>query len=493
MNLLWTSETLVAAMDGRPIGPMPDGISGISIDSRSLQPGDAFFAIKGEAMDGHDFATAAIKAGAGVLVVAEGKLPSLGRLTAPMIVVEDVLVALEKLGVASRDRSQAKIIAVTGSAGKTTTKEALRHVLSAVGKVHASAQSFNNHWGVPLTLARMPADCDYAVFEIGMNHPDEIRPLVKMVRPHVAIVTMIAAAHLGFFRNLDEIAKAKAEIFEGLEPGGAAILNRDDARFKLLDKMAHAAGVEHVYGFGENARSTFRLVKCEVHADHSDIAARIGGHEVTARIGAPGRHMVQNILAVLGAARLVGADLDKVALALADLSAERGRGKRYVLRHPGGSTSSHPGGPTSSHPGGPITLIDESYNANPASMAAAMALLNATPVTGEGRRIAVLGDMLELGEYSAKLHAALAGLIVGTGTQTVFLGGPEMRALAEALPGEIRTEYRANVEELKPVLFAALKPGDVVMIKSSKGIGFAKLVDALLGKFPAETTIGKQT
>jgi UDP-N-acetylmuramoyl-tripeptide--D-alanyl-D-alanine ligase len=477
MSLLWTSEALVAAMDGRPLGPMPEGISGISIDSRSLQPGDAFFAIKGEAMDGHDFATAAIKAGAGVLVVAEGKLPSLGRLTAPIIVVEDVLVALEKLGVSARARSQAKIIAVTGSAGKTTTKEALRHVLSAVGKVHASAQSFNNHWGVPLTLARMPADCDYAVFEIGMNHPDEIRPLVKMVRPHVAIVTIIAAAHLGFFRNLDEIAKAKAEIFEGLEPGGAAVLNRDDARFKLLDKMAHAAGIEHVYGFGENARSTFKLTKCELHADHSDIAARIGGHDMIARIGAPGRHMVQNVLAVLGAAQLVGADLDKVAIALNDLSAERGRGKRHVLRHPGG----------------PITLIDESYNANPASMAAAMALLNATPVKGEGRRIAVLGDMLELGDHSAKLHAALADLIVGTGTQTVFLGGPEMRALAEALPEDIKTEYRAGVEELKPVLLAALKPGDVVMIKSSKGIGFAKLVDALLGKYPAETTTSKLT
>ncbi|MEI9424471.1 UDP-N-acetylmuramoylalanyl-D-glutamyl-2,6-diaminopimelate--D-alanyl-D-alanine ligase [Mesorhizobium sp. Cs1299R1N1] len=493
MSLLWTSEALVAATDGRPLGPMPEGISGISIDSRSLQPGEAFFAIKGEAMDGHDFVTAAIKAGAGVLVVAEGKLPSLGRLTAPIIVVEDVLVALEKLGVAARARSQARIIAVTGSAGKTTTKEALRHVLSAVGKVHASAQSFNNHWGVPLTLARMPADCDYAVFEVGMNHPGEIRPLVKMVRPHVAIVTMIAAAHLGFFRNLDEIAKAKAEIFEGLEPGGAAVLNRDDARFKLLDKVAQAAGVEHVYGFGENARSTFKLVKCELHADHSDIAARISGHDMIARIGAPGRHMVQNVLAVLGAAHLVGADLDKVALALADLSAERGRGKRHVLRHPGGPTSGQPGGSTSDQPGGQITLIDESYNANPASMAAAMALLNATPMTGEGRRIAVLGDMLELGDHSAKLHAALADLIVGTGTRTVFLGGPEMRSLAEALPDDIRTEYRAGVEELKPVLLAALKPGDVVMIKSSKGIGFAKLVDALLGKFPAKTTTSNQT
>ncbi|MET3523102.1 UDP-N-acetylmuramoylalanyl-D-glutamyl-2,6-diaminopimelate--D-alanyl-D-alanine ligase [Mesorhizobium sp. M4B.F.Ca.ET.215.01.1.1] len=477
MSLLWTSDALVDAMGGRPIGVMPQGISGISIDSRSLESGDAFFAIKGETMDGHDFATAAVKAGAGVLVVAEGKLPSLGRLTAPMIVVEDVLVALERLGVAARARSKARVIAVTGSAGKTTTKEALRHVLSAVGKVHASAQSFNNHWGVPLTLARMPEDCDYAVFEIGMNHPGEIRPLVNMVRPHVAIVTLIAAAHLGFFRNLDEIAEAKAEIFEGLEPDGAALLNRDDSRWKLLDKMAKAAGVEHVFGFGENARSTFRLVKCELNADHSVIAAKIGGREIVARVGAPGRHMAQNVLAVLGAAQLVGADLDKAAAALADLSAERGRGKRHILRHPKG----------------PITLIDESYNANPASMAAAMALLNATPVSGEGRRIAVLGDMLELGSHSAKLHAALAELIIGTGTQTVFLGGPEMRALADILPSDVKAEYRAGAEELKPLLLSALRPGDVVMVKSSKGIGFSKLVEALLGKFPAQATTIEQT
>jgi UDP-N-acetylmuramoyl-tripeptide--D-alanyl-D-alanine ligase len=469
MSLLWTCEALVAAMDGRPLGQMPEGISGISIDSRSLEPGDAFFAIKGDTMDGHDFATAAIKAGAGVLVVAEGKLPALGRLTAPMIVVPDVLEELERLGQAARARSRARIIAVTGSVGKTTTKEALRHALSSVGTVHASDKSFNNHWGVPLTLARMPQDCDYGVFEIGMNHPGEIRPLVKMVRPHIAIVTVIAAAHLGFFRNLEEIARAKAEIFEGLEPDGAALINRDDPRSKLLDKLAREAGVKRILGFGENARATYRLLKCVLHADHSTIAANIGKQEIVARIGAPGRHMVQNMLAVLGAAHLAGADVARVALALGDLSPESGRGRRHVLRHPQGT----------------ITLIDESYNANPASMKAAMELLNATPVAGNGRRIAVLGDMLELGAHSAKLHAALAELIVGTGTGTVLLAGPEMKALADVLPGDIATAYRAGVEELQPVLFETIGPGDAVMIKSSKGIGFSRLVDALLKKFPA--------
>lgn len=470
MSLLWTSEALVAAMGGRPVGQMPDGVSGISIDSRSLQAGDAFFAIRGEAMDGHDFATAAVKAGAAVLVVSEGKLPALGRLTAPMIVVPDVLAALERLGVAARERSKARVIAVTGSVGKTSTKEALREVLGSVGSVHASDKSFNNHWGVPLTLARLPEHSEYAVFEIGMNHPGEIRPLVKMVRPHVALVTLVAPAHLGFFKNVDEIARAKAEIFEGVEPEGAVLLNRDDPRANLLNKLARAAGVGRVYGFGENARATYRLVDCVLHADHSTVTARIAGKEMVLRIGAPGRHMVQNALAALGAAHLVGADTAKAALALANLSAGQGRGKRHLLHHPKG----------------PFTLIDESYNANPASMKAAMSLLNSTPVAGSGRRIAVLGDMLELGEHSARLHAGLAELIVGSETSTVLLAGPEMQSLAEALPTDIQVAYRAGADELKPLLVDTVGPGDVVMVKSSKGIGFSKLVDALLRKFPAE-------
>ena len=472
MSLLWTSDALVEAIEGRPISQMPEGITGISIDSRSLKPGDAFFAIKGDAMDGHDFATAAIKAGAALLVVSEGKLPALGHLGAPMIVVPDVLAALEKVGVAARARSRARIIAVTGSVGKTSTKEALRHALSSVSKVHASSASFNNHWGVPLTLARLPEDFDYAVFEIGMNHPGEISPLVRMVQPHIAVVTLIATAHIGFFRNLDEIAKAKAEIFEGVESGGAVLLNRDDGRFKLLEKFARYAGIDNVMSYGENARSTFRLLKCTLEADHSMIVVRIDGRDIPVRIGAPGRHIVQNALAVLGAAHLCGADVPTVATALAAMTAESGRGNRHVLQLPDG----------------PITLIDESYNANPASMKAAIELLDATPVYGAGRRIAVLGDMFELGSYSTKLHSVLAELIGSSRTDMVMMAGPEMKALADTLPEGFRAEYRSGVEELKSVLFKTLQPGDAVMIKSSKGFGFNFLVDALIKTFPAHAS-----
>ncbi|TKT80152.1 UDP-N-acetylmuramoylalanyl-D-glutamyl-2,6-diaminopimelate--D-alanyl-D-alanine ligase [Aquamicrobium sp. LC103] len=469
MTLVWRSEALVAATRGRPFGTMPAGVTGISIDSRTLQPGEAFFAIKGDRFDGHDFATAAIKAGAGLLVVSDGKLPALGRINAPMIVVPDVLAALEMTGIAARARSRAKIFAVTGSVGKTSTKEALRHALSSVGKVHASNRSFNNHWGVPLTLARMPEDADYAIFEIGMNHPGEIRPLVKFVRPHIAIVTLIAAAHLGHFRGLEEIAAAKAEIFEGVERGGHALINRDDPRWKVLEKAARDAGIEHVWGFGAHARATFRLVDCELRGDGSTLTAKMAGHEVVVPVGAPGRHIVQNVLAVLGAAYLAGADMSKVAKSLGNLRAEAGRGMRHTLRHPQGS----------------FTLIDESYNANPASMKAALELLQSAPVGEGGRRIAVLGDMLELGAYSERLHAGLADVVASTRPDIVLLGGQEMKALAATLPAEIRFEHMDDVEALKTALLRTLRPGDAVMIKSSKSIGFSKLVDAMVAQFPA--------
>ncbi|MGB8818748.1 MAG: UDP-N-acetylmuramoylalanyl-D-glutamyl-2,6-diaminopimelate--D-alanyl-D-alanine ligase [Rhizobiaceae bacterium] len=468
MSFLWTTSDMIAAMNGRPVGDMPEGVTGISIDSRSVDKGNAFFAIKGDSFDGHDFAGLAMASGASLIVVAESKLPALGRLTVPMIVVPDVLKGLEQLGAASRARSHAQIIAVTGSAGKTTTKEALRHVLSACGKVHASAASFNNHWGVPLTLARMPQDTDYGVFEIGMNHPGEIRPLVKLVRPHVAIITIIAAAHLGHFKNLDEIALAKAEIFEGVVEDGYVVLNRDDQRYRILELKAKSMGLKNIYGFGEHVRSKFKLVKYKPLADCSVITARINGIDVAAKIGSPGRHIVQNALAVMGACWLAGADLARVAMALASLEPEKGRGRRHRLKVGGGT----------------FTLIDESYNANPASMAAALQLAASIPTEGRGRHIAVLGDMLELGRHARKLHAELAAPLAANKIGKVFLGGPEMQALAEALPADMEREYCLGVDELKPVVTKAIRPGDVVVVKSSNGIGFSRLVEHLLKQFP---------
>lgn len=472
MTLLWDSMALVEATGGRPIGNLPDGVTGISIDTRTMKPGEAFFAVKGERFDGHNFTTAAMAAGAGLVVVSEAKLPALGRLAIPKVVVPDVRQALEGLAAAARNRTRARVIAVTGSAGKTTTKDMLRHMLASVGSVHAADRSFNNHWGVPLTLARMPADCDYAVFEIGMNHAGEIEPLSKLVRPHVAMITMIAAAHLGAFKSLDDIAHAKAEIFAGVVRDGNVLLNRDDQRWKLLSKIAADAGIENVWSFGENARSQFRLVKWEPQETGSTVTFKIAGQELVGRIGAPGRHMVQNALAAVGAGYLAGADPARLLLALGEFSAGAGRGLRHILRH-GDAT---------------FTLIDESYNANPASMRAAMQLLAATPVSGEGRRIAVLGDMLELGQHSAKLHAALADLVAASGIDILLLGGSEMKVLADNPPAGPQVEYREDAEGLKPLLLRMVGPGDAVMIKSSKGIGFSTLVEALLERFPAAAT-----
>ncbi|MEZ5812071.1 MAG: UDP-N-acetylmuramoylalanyl-D-glutamyl-2,6-diaminopimelate--D-alanyl-D-alanine ligase [Rhizobiaceae bacterium] len=468
MSLLWKSEAMVAAMDGRPVGVLPDGVTGLSIDSRTLKQGEAFFAIKGDKFDGHDFATAAMAGGAGLLVVSEARLPALGRLKVPMIVVDDVLGGLERLAAAARKRSKAKIIAVTGSVGKTTTKEMLRHILAPSGTVHASVKSFNNHWGVPLTLARMPGDTDFGVFEIGMNHAGEIRPLVRLVKPHIAIVTLIAAAHLGHFKNLAEIADAKAEIFEGVVRGGHALINRDDGRWKRLEKAARAAGVHNILGFGAHRQAVVKLLKYEAGADGGHARIRLDGKSRDIVIGAPGRHIAQNALAALGAARLAGADMDKAIAALAGFEAEAGRGRRITLKHPRGE----------------MILIDESYNANPASMAAALELLKNAPVSARGRRIAVLGDMLELGSHSARLHAGLAGAVAEAEAEQVFLGGEEMAALSTSLPDGIRSEYRASAGDLCDLVINAVRPGDAIMIKSSNGIGFSKIVDALVKRYP---------
>lgn len=469
MSWLWTTADMIAAMGGRPIGSLPEGITGISIDSRSIAPGEAFFAIKGDRVDGHDFATIAVANGAALLVVAEGKLPAMGRITTPLIVVEDVLVALQKLAIASRLRSRAQIVAVTGSVGKTTTKEMLRSVLAPSGKVHAAVASFNNHWGVPLTLARMPEDADFGVFEIGMNHPNEIRPLVKMVRPHVAVITTIGAAHLGHFNSLEEIAAAKAEIFEGLEPNGVALLNRDNKQYGFLERVAQDLALPHVLTFGQHAKADFRLADFEGTADGSTIWAVLNGETAEVHIGAPGRHIAENALAALGVVALFGANLDAAREALASLRPVKGRGEKHRLQFGDGV----------------LTVIDESYNANPASMRAAIALLASTEPEGAGRRVAVLGDMLEMGAFSQRVHEELAGPLLSAGIAHVWLAGQEMAALRDALPESVHVGYCATTAELIDYVQGQIVPGDVLMVKSSLGIGFGKIISALIDKYPA--------
>ncbi|MBW3095925.1 UDP-N-acetylmuramoylalanyl-D-glutamyl-2,6-diaminopimelate--D-alanyl-D-alanine ligase [Pseudohoeflea coraliihabitans] len=468
MSRLWTAEAMVAAMNGRPVGNLPDGVDGISIDTRTLQKGDAFFAIKGDRFDGHDFASAAMAAGVGLMVVSEARLPALGRLNVPMIVVDDVLAALGALGAAARARSSAQVIAVTGSVGKTTSKEMLRHVLTPCGKVHAARASFNNHWGVPLTLARMPEDADFGVFEIGMNHPGEIRPLVKLVRPHIAIITTVAGAHLGNFKGLSEIAAAKAEIMEGLADGGTVLLNRDNEKFSQLRKRASELGVPQVRSFGAHKQASIRLMACEIGPEHSDTTVRLNARDLTLRVGAPGRHVVDNALAVLGAAAFAGADVDTVAAAFADFAPDKGRGARHHLAIGEGS----------------VTLIDESYNANPASMRAALALLADAPVEAGGRRIAVLGDMLEMGRYAEKVHADLADAVIEAKADLVGLAGPEMKHLEAALGERVPVVWRETADELAAWLQETLEAGDVVVVKSSLGLGFGRIVAALCGAYP---------
>ena len=471
-EMLWDTSVLLDVMQARPMGSLPDGIIGISIDTRTITEGDAFFAIRGDRFDGHDFLTTAQRAGAGLVVVAEQKLPALGKVQAPMLVVDDVLTALTRLAEAARARSKAKIVAVTGSVGKTTTKEALRHGLGAVGSVHASAASFNNHWGVPLSLARLPAETRFAIFEIGMNHPGEIRPLVALVRPHVAIVTLIAPAHLGHFRDLDEIAEAKAEIFEGVATGGTAILNADDPKFSLLADYARKSGVSKIATFGEAAGSDFRLIAFEARRDGTMIDAEIAGKPLRVSLSTPGRHMAQNVLAVLGTADRIGADVEAVAAALSSWRAVKGRGARHTLKLPDGSAA---------------TLIDDSYNANPASMRAALDVLSRAEPGEGGRRIAILGDMLELGTSSAALHAELKESLLAASVDIVFLAGNEMKALDDVLAGVVTCQWHESNDELLADLERQMRGGDVVLVKASKSIGFSPLVETLLSRHEDKT------
>jgi UDP-N-acetylmuramoyl-tripeptide--D-alanyl-D-alanine ligase len=469
---LWSSNAMRAAMRADVNGVLPPEVTGISIDSRTAAPGDAYFAIKGAAHDGHDFVEAALRAGAALAVVEKGKRERFAS-DAPLLMVDDVLGALVELARAARARLQGQVIAVTGSVGKTSTKEALRLVFSAQGQTHASAASFNNHWGVPLSLARCPESARFAVFEIGMNHAGEIQPLVKLVQPHVAIITTVEPVHLEFFSGIEAIADAKAEIFEGVVEGGAVVLNRDNPQYARLGRRARELGIQRIVSFGADAKSDAKLIDVSLHAACSAVHADILGHEVTYKVGMPGRHMAMNSLAVLAAAALAGADLALASLSLSQLKPAAGRGVRSTLELAGGGA----------------TLIDESYNANPASMAAALGVLGQAAIGPHGRRIAVLGDMLELGAAAADLHRGLNEAIKASRIDLVYCCGPLMRNLWEALSTGKRGGYADSAANLEMQVVAAIRAGDAIMIKGSFGSKMKTIVNALERRFPGRTAL----
>ena len=462
---LWTSQELIAATGGELLGAINIPMNGVSIDSRSLAAGDIFVAIKGDAHDGHAFAAQALTAGAGVAVVSH--IDDAMLAAGPALRVVDTLQSLEAMGRAARQRNAGKSIAVTGSVGKTSTKEMLRMALSASGKTHASAESFNNHWGVPLTLARFPRDAAFGVFEIGMNHAGEITPLVEMVRPDVAIITTIAASHLGHFASLNEIAEAKAEIFSGVVKGGVAVINRDTPFFDLLSKRAKEQGIRKIVSFGVHAGSDVRLSQVALHPTCSCISADVMGEAVTFKLGTPGQHMAVNSLGVLAAVKCVGADLARASLALAEAKPPKGRGGQQLLQLLNGD----------------VLLLDESYNANPQSMAAALELLVTAAKSRKGRRIAVLGDMLELGESSADLHRGLARDLDKAKIDSLYAAGPMMKHLWDNVAAPQQGAYAEAAIALIDHLVANLRSGDSVVIKGSLGSKMGPVADALRHRF----------
>jgi UDP-N-acetylmuramoyl-tripeptide--D-alanyl-D-alanine ligase len=465
MTALWNQAELSAALRAAPSAPLGSAVGGISIDSRTLEPGDLFFAIRGAQHDGHDHVARAFESGAAGAVVSRERAPPLAAL-GPAFAVEDTLKAMERLGVAARARSRARIVAVTGSAGKTTVKEMLRAMLTACGLTHASAASYNNHWGVPLTLARMSANARFGVFEMGMNHAGEIAPLARMARPHAALVTTIAPVHVEHLGSIEAIADAKAEIFLGLEPHGTAVLNRDAPQFERLAKVAASRGAR-VLSFGRCADCDGRLLEVEEKDAGSRVGARVFGRELTFELGAPGVHMAENALGALLAAEALGADLDFCAAALRRFSPQKGRGERFSV-------------PT---PDGAATIIDESYNANPASMRAALALLAATQPGPKGRRIAVIGDMLELGPKAAAMHAELAADLSANKVDLLFGAGPLTRALYEAAPASMRAVWTERSSDLTDEVARTLRGGDIAMVKGSNGSRMGPLVAALRDRF----------
>lgn len=461
MSALWTAAEAATATGGEAIGDWQ--VSGISIDTRTLQPGDLFVALKA-ARDGHDFVAQALDKGAGAALVTHR--PDGVAADAPLLIVEDVQAALEGLGQAARARTQAKVIAVTGSVGKTSTKEMLACMLADQGRTHAAVASYNNHWGVPLTLARMPRDTEFSVIEIGMNHPGEIAPLARQARPHVAMVTTVAAVHLEAFDDVAGIAREKSAVMEGLEPGGVAVLNADIDEVSVLAAEAKRLGVSHLW-FGEGA-TVYKLLSTKISGEATLAEVRCGAEQMQLTIQSLGAHFAMNALGALACVAAVGADVQRAAQVLALWSPVQGRGARVEVALEGGK----------------LLLLDDSYNANPTSMAAALAVLAATPDPGsdagvKGRKIAYLGDMGELGSQEVALHAGLADLAALEAIDRVHCIGPLMAHLHQALPAEKRGSHYATSEDVLPDLPAQLGCGDIVLAKGSLSAGLSKIVDGI--------------
>lgn len=458
---LWTAQEAAAATGGKAKGDW--AVDGVSIDTRTLQPGDLFVALTAD-RDGHDFVAQALAKGAGAALVSH--VPDGVAEDASLLIVDNVLGALEALGQAARARTNAKVVGVTGSVGKTSTKEMLRLVLGGQGKTHVAEASYNNHWGVPLTLARMPVDTDYAVIEIGMNHPGEIAPLACMAQPDVAVITTVAAAHLEAFNSIEDIAREKAAIFDGLTDEGVALINADMGTAPLVAEIALNRGVE-VLEFGQTSGATFEATKIALVDQTTIVHCTINGEQAIFKIGAPGKHFAMNALATIGVASHLGLDL---AIALGDIGRwlpPQGRGTRERIVMDIVEDHMH------------FDLIDDAFNANPTSMMASLEVLSVAKTGENGRRVAVLGDMLELGAVELEMHRALAELPYVLQLDVIYCVGPRMKSLFDALPEILRGRWCEYAEELAQCAHALVHSGDVLLVKGSKGSKVSLVVDAV--------------
>jgi UDP-N-acetylmuramoyl-tripeptide--D-alanyl-D-alanine ligase len=462
--VLWTSAEAAQATGG--LATCDFEVSGVSIDTRTIQKGDLFVALKAE-RDGHDFVAQALESGAAAALVTY--VPTGVDAGAPLLIVDDVLCGLERLGVAARARVTGQIIGVTGSVGKTSTKEMLRAILGGQGKVHAAEASYNNHWGVPLTLARMPADTDFAILEIGMNHPGEIAPLAKMVRPDVAMITTVAAAHLAAFENIDGIAREKASIFEGLAAGGVAVINGDLDVTPILK----AGWAGEILTFGEHPDNDAQLTSVALIDKLTVAQANVGGTDQLFRLSTAGRHFATNAVGCLAVVQALNADITLAARDLTLWAPPEGRGAREtILLDPIEINQT-------------LELLDDAFNANPASMAASLEVLAAAKVTDglgrvrNGRRVAFLGDMLELGSTEVADHADLASLSWFDSIDVVHCIGPLMGALYTVLPQQKRGKLFETAQAALPEMHHLVDAGDVVLVKGSKGSQVSQLVDCI--------------